>query len=160
VLPIVRIFGRKSRTHRTLGSHQIWVFHRRSEQLIGREARRELEEASAHVLGAEASPEAALTITKHRPSRFTAVRLRCRPPPIKVSLIEFPSSLWPHRSKPHWKPTTVARENPNSGEPPRSALACRHEHEPAPPLSGASRPNRLIGDERPRLEADIPFRLI
>jgi hypothetical protein len=39
--------------------------------LIGREARREFEEASAHVLGAEASLEAALTVTKHRLSRLT-----------------------------------------------------------------------------------------
>jgi hypothetical protein len=60
---------------------------------MGREARRELEEASAHVLGAEASPEATLTVTKHQPSRLTVAGLCCRPPPIKVSLIEFPSSL-------------------------------------------------------------------
>jgi hypothetical protein len=62
---MVRIFGRKSRTYRTLGNHQIRLFHRRSEQLVGHEARRELKEASAHVLGAEASPEAALTVAKH-----------------------------------------------------------------------------------------------
>jgi hypothetical protein len=61
--------------------------------LIGREARRELEEASAHVLGAEASPEAALTVTKHQPSRLTVAELHCHPPLIKVILIEFPSSL-------------------------------------------------------------------
>jgi hypothetical protein len=54
--------------HRTLGSHQIQDFCRRSEQLVSREPRRELVEALAHVLGAKASPEAALTITKHRPS--------------------------------------------------------------------------------------------
>jgi hypothetical protein len=89
----MRIFGRKSRTRRTLGSHQIQVFHRRSEQLIGQEARREFEEASAHVLGAEASPQATLTITKHRQSRLTIARLRCLPPPIKVSIIKFPLSL-------------------------------------------------------------------
>jgi hypothetical protein len=59
---IVRIFGRKSKTRRTLGSHQIQVFRCRSEQLVGRGARRELEEALAHVLGAQASPEAALTV--------------------------------------------------------------------------------------------------
>jgi hypothetical protein len=156
----VQIFRRKSRTHQTLGSHQIRVFHRRSEQLIGREARRELEEAPAHVLGAEASPEAALTITKCRPSRLTIAGFCCRAPLIKVSLIEFPSSLCSRRSKPHRKPTTMARENLNSGEPPRSAMAYRCECEPAPPPTGASRPNRLIGDERPRLEADIPFHLI
>jgi hypothetical protein len=155
---MVWIFGRKSRTHRTLDYHQIWVFHRRSKQLIGWEARREFEEASAHVLGAEASPEAALTITKNWPSRLTVAGLRCRPPLIKVSLIKFPSSLLSRRSKPHRKPTTVARENPNSYEPPRSAEARRCEGEPAPPPAGASRPNRLTGDERSRLEAEKPLR--
>jgi hypothetical protein len=44
--------------------------------LIGREARREFEEASAHVLAAELPPEAALTITKHQLSRLTIVELR------------------------------------------------------------------------------------
>jgi hypothetical protein len=39
-------------------------FHHHSEQLIGQEARGQLEEASAHVLGAEASPEATLTVTE------------------------------------------------------------------------------------------------
>jgi hypothetical protein len=39
--------------------------------LIGREARRELKEALAHVLGAEASLEAALTVDKHRLSHLT-----------------------------------------------------------------------------------------
>jgi hypothetical protein len=89
----VRIFGRKSRTRRTLGSHQIRVFRRRLEQLIGREAKGEFEEASMHALGAEATPEAALTVTKHQPSRLTVAELRCRPPSIKVTLIKFPSSL-------------------------------------------------------------------
>jgi hypothetical protein len=65
VPPIVQIFSRESRTRRTLGSHEIQVFCHWSEQLIGREAIRELKEASVHVLGTEASPEAALTITKH-----------------------------------------------------------------------------------------------
>jgi hypothetical protein len=46
-----------------------------------------------HVLGAEASPEATLIISKHRPSRLTVVGLRCHSPLIKVSIIEFPSSL-------------------------------------------------------------------
>jgi hypothetical protein len=46
-----------------------------------------------HVLGAIASPEAALTIFKHRPSRLAVVGLCCRSLPIKVSIIEFPSSL-------------------------------------------------------------------
>jgi hypothetical protein len=156
----VQIFGRKSRTHRTLGSHQIRVFHHRSEQLIGREARRELEEAPTHVLGAEASPKANLTITKYRPSHLTIVGLCCRAPLIKVSLIEFPSLLGSCRSKPHRKLTTKARENLNSGEPPRLAMACRRECEPTPPPTRASRLNRLIGDERPRFEADIPFHLI
>jgi hypothetical protein len=61
--------------------------------LVGREARRELKEALAHVLGVEASPEATLTIDKHRSSRLTIAGLRCRSPPIKVSINTFPSSL-------------------------------------------------------------------
>jgi hypothetical protein len=156
----VRIFSRKSRTHQTLGSHQIWVFHRRSEQLVGREARRELEKALVHVLGAEASPEAALTIAKHQPCCLTIVGLRCRSPPIKVNIITFPSLLWSRRSKPHLKLTTVAWENSNSGDPPRSAVTCRREREPAPPPTGANRLNRRISDERPRLEAEIPIRWV
>jgi hypothetical protein len=156
---IVRIFSRKSRTHRTLASPQIWVFHRWSEQLVGREARRELEEALAHVLGAEASSEAALTVDKHRLSRLTIVGLRCRSPLIKVSINTFPSSLWSRRSKPHRKQTTVAWENSNSGKPPCSAVTCR-EREPAPPPAGASHLSRRIGDERQRLEAEIPIRLV
>jgi hypothetical protein len=43
--------------------------------LVGQEARRELEEALVHILGAEASSEAALIVDKHRPSRLTVVRL-------------------------------------------------------------------------------------
>jgi hypothetical protein len=155
----VRIFSCKSRTRRTLGSHQIWVFHRHSEQLIGREAGRELEQASTHVLGAKASPDATLT-AKHRSSCLTVAGLRYRPPPIKVSIIKFPSSLWSHRSKPHRKPTTVARENSNSGEPPRSTVTPRRERQPAPPPAGASRLKRRISDEQPRLEAGIPVHLI
>jgi hypothetical protein len=61
--------------------------------LVGREARREVEEALAHVLGAEASPEAALTVDKHQPSHLIIAGLRCRSPPIKVSINTFPSSL-------------------------------------------------------------------
>jgi hypothetical protein len=61
--------------------------------LVGREARRELEEALEHVLGAKASPEAALTIAKHRLSYLTVAGLRCCSPPIKLSIITFPSSL-------------------------------------------------------------------
>jgi hypothetical protein len=61
--------------------------------LVGREARRELEEALMHIVGAEASPEAALTIDKHRPSHLTIAGLCCRSPPIKVSINMFPSSL-------------------------------------------------------------------
>jgi hypothetical protein len=147
---IVQIFGRKSRTRWTLGSHQIWVFHRRSEQLVGREARRELEEALAHVLGAEASSEATLTIDKHRPSHLTVVGLCCRSPPIKVSINTFPSSMWSRRSKPHRKPTTVAWENSNSGEPSRSAIMSRCEHELTPPPAGAS---CRIGDERSEIRS-------
>jgi hypothetical protein len=58
--------------------------------LVGREARRELEEALAHVLGAEASPKAALTIDKHRLSHLTIVGLCCRSLLIKVSINMFP----------------------------------------------------------------------
>jgi hypothetical protein len=54
---MVWIFARKSRTHRTLISHQIWVFCRRLEQLAGEEARREHKEASAHTLEVRAPPE-------------------------------------------------------------------------------------------------------
>jgi hypothetical protein len=61
--------------------------------LVGQEARRELEEALVHVLGAEASPEAVLIVDKHRPSHLTVAGLRCRSPPIKVSINTFPSSL-------------------------------------------------------------------
>jgi hypothetical protein len=154
----VWIFGRKSRTRRTLASHQIWVFHHRSEQLVGWEARRELKKALAHVLGAEALVEAALTVAKHRPSRLTIAEPHCRSLPIKVSIITFPSSLWSRRSKPHQKPTTVARENLNSDEPPRSVVTRRREREPSPPLAGASRLDHRINDERPRLEAGILVR--
>jgi hypothetical protein len=141
----VRIFDRKTRNRRTLGSHQIWVFRRRSEQLVGQEARRELKEALTHVLGAEASPEAALTIDKHRPSYLTIVGIRCRSLSIKVSINTFPSSLWSHWSKPFQKPTTVAQENMNSGEPPRSAATHHHEREPMPRPAGASHLSRRIG---------------
>jgi hypothetical protein len=61
--------------------------------LVGREARRELKEALAHVLGAEASPDATLTIDKHRLSCLTIAGLRCCCPPIKVSINTFRSSL-------------------------------------------------------------------
>jgi hypothetical protein len=134
----VRFVGRKSRTRRTLGRHQIRVFHRQSEQLVDREARRELEEALAHVLGAEASSEAALTVDKHWPSRLTVAWLRCYSPPIKASINTFPSLLWSRRSKPHKKLTTVAQENSNSSELPRLAASaaasvsrCRPRPEPA-----------------------------
>jgi hypothetical protein len=61
--------------------------------LVGREARRELKEALTHVLGAEASPKAALTVDKHRLSHLTVVGLRCHSLLIKVSINMFPSSL-------------------------------------------------------------------
>jgi hypothetical protein len=61
--------------------------------LVGREARRELKEALTYVLGAEASPEAVLTVDKHRPSRLTVAGLCCHSSPIKVSINTFPSSL-------------------------------------------------------------------
>jgi hypothetical protein len=141
----VRIFGRKRRTRQTLGSHQIWVFCHWSEQLFSREARRELKETLAHVLGAEASPEAALTVDKHRLSHLTIAGLRCRSPTIKVSINTFPSLLWSRWSKPYQKPTTVAREKSNSGEPPRSAATRCREREPTPPPAGASCLRRRIG---------------
>jgi hypothetical protein len=50
-------------------------------------------EALAHVLGAEASLEAALTVDKHQPRCLTVVELRCRSLPIKISINTFPSSL-------------------------------------------------------------------
>jgi hypothetical protein len=74
------------------------------------------------------------------PSHLTIVGLRCRPLRIKVSLIEFPSSLLSRRSKPHRKLTTMAKENPNIGESTCSATARRHERESAPPPTGANRP--------------------
>jgi hypothetical protein len=61
--------------------------------LVSQEARRELKEALVHVIGAEASPEAALTVDKHQPSRLTIAELYCHCPPIKVSMNMFPSSL-------------------------------------------------------------------
>jgi hypothetical protein len=61
--------------------------------LVDREARRELKEALAHILGAEASSEAALTVDKHRLSHLTVAELRFRSPLIKVSINTFPSSL-------------------------------------------------------------------
>jgi hypothetical protein len=54
---MVWIFAHKSRTCRTLGSHQIRVFHRRLRQLAGQEAIREHKEASAHALEVRALPE-------------------------------------------------------------------------------------------------------
>jgi hypothetical protein len=83
--------------------------------------------------------KAAHVDTRSRPSRLTVAGLCCRSLPIKVSLIEFPSSMWSRSSKPHRKPTTMA-EYPNSGEPPCSAMARRREREPAPPSAGANRP--------------------
>jgi hypothetical protein len=48
----------------------------------------------------------------------------------------------------------------NSGEPPRSAVMRCREREPVPPLAGASRLSRQIDDKWPRLEVEIPVRLI
>jgi hypothetical protein len=53
----------------------------------------ELKEALAHVLGVKASPEAALTVKKHLPSRLSIAELHCRSLPNKVSINTFPSSL-------------------------------------------------------------------
>jgi hypothetical protein len=61
--------------------------------LVGREARRELKEALAHILGAEALPKAAFTVAKHRPSRLTVAGLCLHSPLIKVSIKMFPSLL-------------------------------------------------------------------
>jgi hypothetical protein len=61
--------------------------------LVDREARRELKEALVHILGAEVSPEATLTIAKHRSSRLTVAGLRCHSPALKVSINKFSSSL-------------------------------------------------------------------
>jgi hypothetical protein len=152
---MVQIFVGKSRTRRTLGCHQIQIFHHRSEQLVGQEARREFKEASAHILAVEASPKA-----KHWPSRLTVARLHCRSSSIKVSIIEFPSSLWSRRSKPHRKLTTATQENSNSGELPCSAVTRHREREPAPPPARASRLDRRISDERPRLESGITVCLV
>jgi hypothetical protein len=142
----VRIFSRKSKTHRTLGSNQIRVFHRRSEQLVGREARRELKEALAYVLGAEASPEATPTVDKHRPSHLSIVGLHCHSPPFKVSINMFPSSLWSCRSKPYQKLTTIARENSNSV----ASMSRRHPWpEPAASAVGSVPDDSCIGCEEP-----------
>jgi hypothetical protein len=65
---MVWIFARKSRTCRTLGSHQIRVFARHLEQLAGQEARREHKEASVHALEAGAPPKAVLTVANRRSS--------------------------------------------------------------------------------------------
>jgi hypothetical protein len=61
--------------------------------LVGREARRELKEALEHVLGDEASPEATLTVDKHRLNHLIVAGLHCCSSPIKVSISTFPSSL-------------------------------------------------------------------
>jgi hypothetical protein len=39
-------------------------------------------------------------------------------------------------------------------------MARRREREPTPPPAEASRLNHRIGDERPRLEAEITIRLV
>jgi hypothetical protein len=53
----------------------------------------------------------------------------------------------------------MTQENSNSSKPPRLAVIRRREREPAPLPAGASRLNRRIGDERPRLEAEITVHL-
>jgi hypothetical protein len=69
---MVWIFARKSRTRRTLGSHQIRVFRRRLEQLVGQEARREHKEASAHALEVRAPPEEDLNAVEARSNHTDA----------------------------------------------------------------------------------------
>jgi hypothetical protein len=61
--------------------------------LVSQEVRRELKEALAHVLGAEASLEAALTIAKYWLGRLIVAELYCHSALIKVSIITFPSSM-------------------------------------------------------------------
>jgi hypothetical protein len=65
---MVWIFARKSRTRRTLGSHQIQVFCHCLEQLAGQEARREHKEASTHTLEAGAPPKDAFIVANRRSS--------------------------------------------------------------------------------------------
>jgi hypothetical protein len=60
------IFARKSRTRWTLGSHQIWIFHRRLEKLAGQEAKREHKEASVHSLEVRAPSEEDLNAIEAR----------------------------------------------------------------------------------------------
>jgi hypothetical protein len=61
--------------------------------LVGREARRELEEALAHILGAEASPETTHTIDQHQLSSLTVAGLCFYSRTIRVSINMFSSSL-------------------------------------------------------------------
>jgi hypothetical protein len=149
----VWIFGCKSRTRQTLGSHQIRVFRHRSEQLVVWEARREHNEALAHILGPKASSKAALTVDKHRPSRLTVAGLRCHSPPIKISLNMFPSLMWSRRSKPYRKPTTVAWENVNHCARPQCVTAStRQRHpwpEPTAPAVGSALGDSCISCEEP-----------
>jgi hypothetical protein len=70
--PMVWIFARKSRTRRTLGSHQIRVFCRRLEQLARQEARREHKEALAHALEVRALPEEDLDTVEARSNHTEA----------------------------------------------------------------------------------------
>jgi hypothetical protein len=135
----VRIFGRKSRTRRTLGSHQIRFFLPPFGAI----------DWSRNYKGARGSLNArprSWTSTGGRPHRHQApddLPHHCQTPlppsTVKVSLIKFPSSLWSRRSKPYRKPTTMAWENPNSGEPPCSAMACRHERELAAAIGRSHR---------------------
>jgi hypothetical protein len=61
--------------------------------LVSQEARRELEEALVHVLGAEASLEVALTVAKYWLGRLIVTELYCHFALIKVSIITFLSSM-------------------------------------------------------------------
>jgi hypothetical protein len=69
---MVWIFARKSKTSRTLGSHQIQVFRRRLEQLAGQEARKEHKEASAHALEVRAPPKEDRNVVEARSNHSDA----------------------------------------------------------------------------------------
>jgi hypothetical protein len=100
------------------------IFCRLLKQFGPSRSKRGGRKEGSHPILKDGTPsEAAHVNTRSQPSRLAIARPRCCPLLTKVSIIEFPSSLWSCRSKPHRKPTTIARENWNSGEPPRSTIA-------------------------------------
>jgi hypothetical protein len=70
---MVWIFACKSRTHRTLHSHQIQVFRCGLEQLVRQEARREHKEASTHAIEVGALPEEDLDAVQARSNHTDVV---------------------------------------------------------------------------------------